>query len=167
MHNKENNPVGMLPEHIRAFLKSTPHLLNNFHYEDVHAYLNMGEEQRYENGELIVQEGDSVTSSYLIAVGNVSVWKEGIQLARLSEGDVIGESFLFKRINTIARIQAETSVIVLRFERYDVLNFFRKRPGKLFNIFTKNIIEIQQQKIQNMNLQVISLKKRLLDEEKW
>ncbi|MEX2585395.1 MAG: cyclic nucleotide-binding domain-containing protein [Balneolaceae bacterium] len=167
MPNADQKPDGMLPDYLRSFLKTPPHLLNSFHYEDVMDYLKLGEEERFENGDLIIQEGKSISCSYIIASGTVSVWKEGIQLALLSEGNVIVESFLFQRTNTMDKIQAESTVVALKFERHDVLNFFRKRPGKLFNIFTKNIIEIQQKKLHNMNLQVIQLKKKLLDEKKW
>lgn len=167
MPNADQKPDGMLQDYLRSFLKTPPHLLNSFHYEDVMDYLKLGEEERFENGDLIIQEGESISCSYIIASGTVSVWKEGIQLAQLSEGNVIVESFLFRRTNTVAKIQAESPIIALKFERHDVLNFFRKRPGKLFNIYTKNIIEIQQKKLHNMNLQVIQLKKKLLNEEKW
>lgn len=166
-HADNKKPDEMLPDYLRSFLKTPPLLLNNFHYEDVLDYLKLGETQRFDNGDLIIQEGESISCSYIIASGTVSVWKEGIQLAQLTEGNVIVESFLFRRINTVAKIQAESPVVVLKFERHEALNFFRKRPGKLFNIFTKNIIEIQQKKLHNMNLQVIQLKKKLLDEKKW
>ena len=36
----------------------------------------------------------------------------------------------------------------------------------MFNIFTKNIIEIQQRKISNMNVQLLNLKKRLLNDNR-
>lgn len=167
MLNEGNSPIDLLPEYTRKFLKQTPHLLRSFHYEDVHAFLNMGKEEKYDNGDVIVPEGESLGAAYLIAEGNVSLWKENIQLVNLSEGDFIGETFLFSRIQTEAKVQSDKQTIVLKFERHDVLNYFRKKPGKLFNIFTKNIIEIQQEKIFNMNIQLIKLKKRLLDQDTW
>lgn len=162
-----NKSIDILPEYTRKFLKEPPVLLHNFHYEDILAFLQMGKEEFYTNGDMIIREGKTMGSAYLIAVGKVSIWKENIQLAELSAGSFVGETFLFNRLNTVENMQAESKTIVIRYERYDVLNFFRKRPGKLFNIFTKNIIEIQQKKISNMNLQLITLKRRLLGEDKW
>jgi hypothetical protein len=67
----------------------------------------------------------------------------------------------------MAKVVSEGDSQLLKFERYEALNFFRKKPEKLFNIFTRNIIEIQQQKISNMNVQLLQLKKRLLDDSSW
>ena len=54
MADQEHRPMDLLPEHTRKFLKETPRLLNNFHHEDVLAFLKLGSEHRYENGDLIV-----------------------------------------------------------------------------------------------------------------
>lgn len=157
----------IMSDYLRKFLKEPPHLLKNFHYEDVLEFLQMGTEERFLSGDTIVSEEEVVNSAYLIAEGRVSIWKDNIELANLSAGNFIGETFLFSKNNRMAKVTSEGESILLRYERYDVLNFFRKRPEKLFNIFTKNIIEIQQKKVHNMNVQLISLKKRLLGDQNW
>ena len=159
--------MDMMPSYLRKLLKEPPHLLKNFHYEDVLAFLQMGEEQRYVNEDLVLVEDDHVTSAFLVADGKVSVWHDNIELATLEAGSFLGETFLFSKHTRMARITADEDCILLKFERYDVLNYFRRRPEKLFNIFTKNIIEIQQNKIQNMNVQLLHLKKKLLEERKF
>lgn len=162
----ENKDV--IPQYIREFLKQPPQIMRNFHNEDVLAFLNLGIEERFMKDEVIVNESQFVNSAYLVATGKVSIWKDNIDLATLNKGDFIGETFLFSKNNRMAKVVAqENDTIMLRFERYEVLNFFRKKPEKLFNIFTKNIIEIQQKKISNMNLQLLKLKKRLLNENSW
>ncbi len=167
MLHEGNRPIDILPDYTRKFLKDPPLLLKNFHYEDVLAFLKMGKEERYVTGDVVIQDGEVVSCAYLIAEGEFSVWKENIQLAELEEGHFLGESFLFSKVNRLAKVQSDSESVLLKYERYEVLNFFRKRPEKLFNIFTKNIIEIQQRKIHNMNMQLIKLKKKLLDENKW
>ncbi|MEX1062702.1 MAG: cyclic nucleotide-binding domain-containing protein [Balneolaceae bacterium] len=167
MLNDGSESIDILPGYIRKFLKEPPDLLHNFHYEDVLEFLQLAEEERYSNGEMIIREGTPVDSAYLIADGKVSLWNENIQLGELTRGSFLGEAFLFKRVNTMAKVQAERETVALKYDRYEVLDFFRKKPKKLFNIFTKNIIEIQQKKISNMNLQLITLKKKLLSEDKW
>jgi len=167
MLNQGNKPIDILPEYTRKFLKEPPLLLKNFHYEDVLAFLKMGKEERYVAGDVIIKDDEIVSCAYLIAEGNVSIWKENIQLAELLEGSFLGESFLFSKVNRLARVQSDSECVLLKYERYEVLNFFRKRPEKLFNIFTKNIIEIQQKKVHNMNMQLIKLKKMLLEDNKW
>lgn len=155
------------PEHIRQFLKEPPLLLRNFHYEDIMEFLQLGNEERFVQDDVIVNEAEYVNSAYLISRGKVSIWKDNIQLATLSKGNFLGETFLFSKNNRMAKVVSEGESQLLKFERYDALNFFRKKPEKLFNIFTRNIIEIQQQKISNMNVQLLQLKKRLLDDSNW
>ncbi len=155
------------PEHIRQFLKEPPLLLRNFHYEDIMEFLNLGSEERFVQDDVIINEEEYVNSAYLITQGKVSIWKDNIQLATLDKGNFLGETFLFSKNNRMAKVVSEGESQLLKFDRYEALNFFRKKPEKLFNIFTRNIIEIQQQKISNMNVQLLQLKKRLLDDSNW
>jgi CRP-like cAMP-binding protein len=155
------------PEYIRQFLKEPPLLLRNFHYEDIMEFLNLGTEERFVQDDVIINEEEYVNSAYLISKGKVSIWKDNIQLATLNKGNFLGETFLFSKNNRMAKVVSEGESQLLKFERYEALNFFRKKPEKLFNIFTRNIIEIQQQKISNMNIQLLQLKKRLLDDSSW
>jgi CRP-like cAMP-binding protein len=155
------------PEYIRQFLKEPPLLLRNFHYEDIMEFLNLGKPEKFVQDDIIINEAEYVNSAYLIAEGEVSIWKDNIQLATLSKGNFLGETFLFSKNNRMAKVVSEGNTQLLKFERYDALNFFRKKPEKLFNIFTRNIIEIQQKKISNMNIQLLQLKKRLLDDTSW
>ncbi|HKK44445.1 MAG TPA: cyclic nucleotide-binding domain-containing protein [Balneolaceae bacterium] len=155
------------PEYIRQFLKEPPLLLRNFHYEDIMEFLNLGKEERFVQDDVIINEAEYVNSAFLIARGKVSIWKDNIQLTSLSKGNFLGETFLFSKNNRMAKVVSEGDTKLLKFERYDALNFFRKKPEKLFNIFTRNIIEIQQKKIGNMNMQLLQLKKRLLDDINW
>lgn len=167
MTNDSHTEKDVTPEYIRRFLKDPPVLLKNFHYEDIMEFLNLGVEERFLQDDVIVNESEYVSSAYLIVEGKVAIWKDNIQLAILSEGNFLGETFLFSKNNRMAKVVSEGESVLLRFERYEALNFFRKKPEKLFNIFTRNIIEIQQKKISNMNVQLLQLKKRLLNDSGW
>lgn len=151
------------PDYILYFLKNPPLLLQNFHYEDKMEFLKIGSVQNYSNDEVVVDENRQVDSAYLVTSGQVSLWKEDIQLTSLGEGDFIGEVFLFSPGSRMAKVISEGDSQLLNFKRYDTLNFFRKRPEKLFNIFTRNIIEIQQAKITETNNQLIQVKRQLLN----
>lgn len=155
------------PDYIRSFLKEPPLVLKNFHHEDVMEFLNCGIKKEYMKDDIVIEENDYVNSAFLIASGKVAIWKESIQLATLSTGSFLGETFLFSKNNRMAKVVAVEECTLLQFERPEILNFFRKKPEKLFNIFTRNIIEIQQKKIGNMNSQLFNLKKRLLKEPEW
>lgn len=166
-NHEEHNGPKLMDKHLRDLLKDPPPLLRNFHHEDVLAFLQLGKEERFLSGDTVLNEAEYVNSAYLIAEGKVSIWKDNIELATLEKGSFLGETFLFSKNNRMAKVISEEDTIMLKYERYDVLNFFRRRPEKLFNIFTKNIIEIQQKKIHNMNVQLLNLKKRILNEKKW
>lgn len=161
------NSSDQMPDYVKKFLKEPPLLLKNFHYEDVLEFLQLGKIERFIADEIILNESEYVNSAYLVADGKVAIWKDNIQLATLSEGNFLGEAFLFSKNNRMAKVTADGDCALLRYERYEVLSFFRKKPEKLFNIFTKNIIEIQQRKISNMNVQLLNLKKRLLNDTNW
>lgn len=155
------------PDYIRLFLKEPPLILKNFHHEDVMEFLKCGEKRHFLQDDVIITEGDYVNSAFLVAGGKVAIWKENIQLATLSTGTFLGETFLFSKNTRIAKVVSVGESTLLRFERPEILNFFRRKPEKLFNIFTRNIIEIQQAKISNMNNQLFNLKKRLLKDNGW
>jgi CRP-like cAMP-binding protein len=167
MSSEINSTHESMPEYLKKFLKEPPLLLKNFHYEDVLEFLQVGNEEKFMPDEVILNESEYVNSAYLVAEGKVSIWKDNIQLATLEDGNFLGEAFLFSKNSRMAKVTADGNCILLRYERYDALNFFRKKPEKLFNIFTKNIIEIQQRKISNMNVQLLNLKKRLLKDNNW
>ena len=166
--NREQNPSGeLLSDHIKKFLKTPPLLLKNFHHEDVMEFLQLGIERHFYAGDVILNESEYINSAYLVVDGTVGVWRDNIQLMAHSNGSFLGETFLFIKNNRLAKVTSEGDSILLKYERYEVLSFFRKKPEKLFNIFTKNIIEIQQKKISNMNDQLLNLKKRLLNDSNW
>lgn len=165
--SSEHGVSGEMSTYIRKFLKEPPLLLKNFHYEDVLEFLQLGAEERFHADDVVLNESEYVNSAYLVAEGKVAIWKDNIQLATLSEGNFLGEAFLFSKNSRMAKVTSEGESVLLRYERYEALNFFRKKPEKLFNIFTKNIIEIQQRKISNMNVQLLNLKKRLLNDSNW
>ncbi|MBO6793358.1 MAG: cyclic nucleotide-binding domain-containing protein [Balneolaceae bacterium] len=167
MNSGNESSKDWMADYIKKFLKEPPLLLKNFHYEDVLEFLQLGIEEKFQADDIILNESEYVNSAYLVAEGKVAIWKDNIQLATLSEGNFLGEAFLFSKNSRMAKVTAEGECILLRYERYEALNFFRKKPEKLFNIFTKNIIEIQQRKISNMNIQLLNLKKRLLNDSNW
>lgn len=164
---KEQTGKKSTPDHIRQFLKEPPLLVRNFHHEDIMEFLRLGEVEHFMRDDVIINEPDYINSAYLVVEGKVSIWKDNVQLNSFSKGRALGETFLFSKNTRLGKVVSEGETQLLRFERYNALNFFRKKPEKLFNIFTRNIIEIQQHKLNNMNIQVLQLKKRLLDDKNW
>ena len=161
MNNSNRTSKKPVPDYIRQFLKQPPQLLKNFHYDDVMEFLKIADIKSYEAGEGIVEEGAVIESAYLVAEGTVTVWEDGVRLTSLEPGSFIGEPFLFSKNFRMSKVTSDGASRLLLFRRYDTLNFFRKKPEKMFNIFTRNVIEIQRQKIKETNEQLARLKKQL------
>jgi len=155
-----------MEKYMKDLLNDPPHLLKNFHYEDTLAFLNLGKKLTYSKGDIIIKDEEVVNSAYLVAEGEVSVWKENIVIGTLGQRNFLGETFLYSKNNRIAKVVCEKDCILLEYDRFSTLSYFSKRPDKLFNIFTKNIIEIQQEKISSMNFQLFTLKKQIFDDKK-
>ncbi|MEX0593359.1 MAG: cyclic nucleotide-binding domain-containing protein [Balneolaceae bacterium] len=168
MNEQENHPLDSSSEEIRALLSPPPPILTGFHYEDMVDFLKLGEVRQYQNGDPVDETEDSGSpTAFMVVSGDVSLWGDGIQLTRLNQGSFYGEAFLFKRETESVTLQADSELSILIFKRFEVLTYFKKRPAKLFNIFMKNIIELQQGKIKSMNQQIVQLKRRLLDQHQW
>ncbi|MEA2667201.1 MAG: hypothetical protein QOJ33_135, partial [Chloroflexota bacterium] len=64
-------------------------------------------------GSVIIREGEPGERFYLIDSGEVSVQKNGAEVARLGGGDYFGEISLLKQVPTTATVVASTDVEVL------------------------------------------------------
>ncbi len=163
--NKKKQNTSEIPAYIREMLHDPPDILRGFHSDDLLDFLEIGIKEDYKNNDVIINKSDYVNSAYLVCKGSVAVWDEDIELATLHEKSFMGETFLFSDTVRMSKIVSVDDSLLLRFQRHDMLQFFKKKPAKLFNIFTRNIIYIQQQKIKSMNSQLLRLKKKLLENE--
>ena len=64
-------------------------------------------------GTVIIREGTPGERFYLIDHGEVSVLKNGVEVARLGPGDYVGEISLLKQVPTTATVVAQTDVELL------------------------------------------------------
>jgi CRP-like cAMP-binding protein len=64
-------------------------------------------------GTVIIREGTPGERFYLIDHGEVSVLKNGVEVARLGPGDYVGEISLLKQVPTTATVVARTDVELL------------------------------------------------------
>lgn len=163
MQNEKYPSPDLGSVHIKKFLLDPPLLLEHFNYEDAQAFLKLGREEQYRTGDIVIQEGEKEEAIYLVSRGKLSLLKGHVVISELKEGYVFGESFLFKKFNSNTKIQSEGDVVLLKFDRFDILNFFKNNPKILFEIFTKNIINIQNNKINKLYTQVKLLNNNLLE----
>ena len=151
-------------EKVQQVLQDVPSQFRRFTPEDLRGFFMTGQLEVYQAGEVIMSEGDDeIQSAWLIADGDLSVWKEDVEIAHLGTGDFIGEEFLFTRGARIATIKAGSEVSMIRFEKNLVIDFFRTRPERVFKIFIMNLLEIQQRRIQALNSKVARLQRKLFE----
>ncbi|MEX0684671.1 MAG: cyclic nucleotide-binding domain-containing protein [Balneolales bacterium] len=163
--NYTNKPA-VFDDNVLKLLQRAPLLFRKFEPDELRHFLKLGHNENYQKDDIIVQESEEPsTTAYLILEGSVAIWSEEIHLADLFVGDFIGETFLFGNAIRTATVKAANEAVVLRFDRDEVLGFFRTKPERLFKVFIMNIIEIQQRKITTMNQKMIQLKRRLFKNE--
>ena len=149
----------------KVLFDNPPKLLHHFDDKSLREFLDIGEVQRFRIGDKIMEEGELATSACLIARGIISIWKEDIHITNLGVGDFIGEAFMFGKSRRIANVFAEEDVVLMRFSRKAVLEFFQAHPERLFKIFVMNIIAIQQQKISRMDQKIVQIQKQIMSNQ--
>ena len=97
--------------------------------------------KKYEDGELIVQQGDVGDCMYIIQSGQVEViQRQGDKefcLALLSEGEFFGEMALFEREVRCATVRALGEVRVLTVDKKTFLRRVHEDPSLAFGILQK------------------------------
>jgi CRP-like cAMP-binding protein len=112
----------------------------------------------YDNGQVIVQQGDKGDHMYVIQKGKVEVIQEKdgnqIKLAVLVDGDIFGEMSLFDRVPRSSTVRALGEVRVLTIDKKTFLRRVHEDPSLAFRILQK-----MSQRIRDLNEELIKTKK--------
>ena len=96
----------------------------------------------YEDGEIIVREGDKGDCMYVIQKGRVEVLqtknKKDVRLAILDEGDFFGEMSIFEKEERSATVKALGEVRALTIDKKNFLKRIHEDPSLAFHI-VKNL----------------------------
>lgn len=136
-------------------------LLHGFDGEDRESFLAMGKEERFEANELIIEETAPGSSLHIILDGVVGIWKRHVRLSTATRGAVVGEMAIFRPQARSATVRAESPVRTLKFEKADVMAFFKWRDERLFKILAINMIHIVARKLARTNELVSYLQSQL------
>lgn len=92
----------------------------------------------YEDGEIIVRQGDEGDSMFVIQEGQVEVLKETdgkeTRLRIASEGEFMGEMAIFERIQRSATLRAMGRVRVLTIDKKNFLRRVHEDPSLAFRV---------------------------------
>ena len=101
--------------------------------EDFHLLREKAKVATYQKNEILIREGASPQSLYVLQKGSVRVEKaaigSGVAIAILEPGDIFGEMSFFEEAITSAKIVAQEEVEVLLVEQNDLYSLLVSVPG--------------------------------------
>lgn len=113
----------------------------------------------FQNGDVIIQQGDEGDCMYVIQEGQVEVLceREGyeVRLAVVGEGDFIGEMSIFEKEVRSATVKAIGQVKVLTVDRKNFLRRVHEDPSLAYRL-----VEIMSHRIRAMNQELITMKSK-------
>jgi CRP-like cAMP-binding protein len=114
----------------------------------------------YEDGEIVVRQGDVGDCLFVIQEGRVEVvvergGKETI-LRELGAGDMVGEMAIFDRIVRSATVRAKGQARLLTVDKKNFLRRVNEDPSIAFRI-----VEIMSRRVRDMSEEVVALRSRL------
>jgi cation transporter-like permease len=113
----------------------------NLPADDLVALAKRVDEDHFADGQVIVREGDTGATLYLIEEGTVQIsygeGKRHVELARLGVGQYFGELSLFDGAPRSATATALEPSTVLKLERDDFVEFIKKDPAAGLIIMTE------------------------------
>lgn len=110
----------------------------------------------YQDGEIVIRQGDVGNCMYIIQEGNVEVLieKDGIEipLAVRSEGDFIGEMAIFERDVRSATIRAKGAARLLTIDKKNFLRRVTEDPSLAFRLVETMSSRIRELSEENARL---------------
>jgi len=128
------------------FLKSVD-LFSRIPGEDLAQIAGIAQEVHFEQGELIIQEGDLGDSMFLIIEGQVMVHRLARELTRLGERQSFGEMSLLDnepRSATVTAVEDSTCLKIDREEFYELMSEKIEIAHGIIHILTQRLREANE-----------------------
>ena len=113
--------------------------------------------QEFNRGDIIIKEGDTSTSLYLLIKGTVLVTRTDddatIRLGRLNPGEIFGEMSYFLDKPRRSNIVANEDVIVMKMDD----NLFSKMPAEIRDKINHFFIKLLSKRIDEMNSSIMNI----------
>ncbi len=88
--------------------------LRKFEIKNLGKMLRLSKIRKYENGELIIKEGDTDPWFYFLLSGAIRIEKDGVTLSTISKiGEIFGEMRILDKLSRSASVYAEGKTICL------------------------------------------------------
>jgi tetratricopeptide (TPR) repeat protein len=129
------------------FMQKIP-LFADMPLQEMKAFYNISEERKFQDGELLIEQGRPGMALYVIRSGKVSVQRvEGqkvTEVAVLKEGDHVGEMSLVDESPTSARVTAKGDVVAFGVSRDHFLRFLQandKFAVRVLRVFVRTLCD--------------------------
>jgi len=145
---------------LKERLNDSP-LLITLTVEQIERFLSCGIIERFNDGEIIVREGEFGDALYLILNGKVSInSREGKELTSLSsdtslqaqyEGDFFGELSILDLENRSADVKAVNNLVLFKISREDLYSIFASDVDFQV-VFLMNLSRILSRRLRRSNI---------------
>lgn len=102
----------------------------------------------YEDGEIIIRQGEVGHTMHVIQEGTVEVFLEGedgeVHLGELSDGDFVGEMALFDRETRSATVRAKGAVRIITIDKKNFLARVHSDPSLAFRLVEMMSLRIRE-----------------------
>ncbi|MFC1492850.1 Crp/Fnr family transcriptional regulator [candidate division KSB1 bacterium] len=146
-----------MSEEVRqSYLNSNIRLLDKFSTKEIDELLSTGLISEFNLHDRIILENDQDLNIYIILNGEVSVWRKNVPVARLKKGDAFNETKIFIPSPNKISVMAECQTTILKLEREKLMDYFHRKPERLFKIFTLNILTTLFKKLEEYEEVLVS-----------
>ena len=118
--------------------------------------------KEYQDGDVIVRQGESGEQIYVVQEGQVEVVKErdgvNYQISVLGKGEFFGEMAVFERTERVATVRALELARVLTIDKADFLRRVKEDPSLAFHL-----VETMSARIRKLDEDLVQLKNLLWD----
>lgn len=112
----------------------------DFNDDQITDVVNASEWKEYSKGEIIISEGDTETSFYIIAKGGVDVMKKNKIIGNMKQGDCFGEIAFITRRPRVATIVARTDVTLMSVSNSLMEQAPLETQLQYYRIFLENLV---------------------------
>lgn len=98
--------------HVEGAMKKVLVVLGQLTDQDIDWLVGVGEKHPYKQGATLVDEGHAITNLYIILSGKLEVTTQGVKVAEVGSGEIVGElSYLDSRPPNASVIATEDSFV--------------------------------------------------------
>lgn len=112
----------------------------DFNDEQITEVIEASDWLEYKKDDTIISEGEIETAFYIIARGDVEVWKGDISIGRMYQGDCFGETAFIKNEQRTASITARTDVTLMAVSASLLDKVSIETQLQYYRIFLENLV---------------------------